>query len=464
MNRQARAPLFEALLNIKAKHVSLHVPGHKLGNDFDIEGLEWFLSVLSLDQTELDGLDDLHHASGVILEAEQLAAEAFGSEITKFLVGGTTVGILSLILATIREGEKCLIERNSHKSVFNALRLAHGNPVFLAPNFDSQTGIPTGIRAEQVEAALKQDSTIKAVLITNPNYYGQTTDLKAIAEITHSYRIPLLVDEAHGAHFRFSSDLPLTALEQGADGVVQSTHKTLSSMTMSSMLHLQGERIDRTRVKRWLSALQSSSPSYPLLASLDLARRHMVVGEGSNRLNHMIQCVKSMRDELSSLPWIKVAPSHDPLRVVLVLPRGCSRQLQVHLQELGIYPEIVENDRLVFVFSGGNSNEDLRRIKRALHSFKPPSIDRINGNVAIPHELWLQPIIEDLDLGEKEWCSIEDAENRIAAEMIIPYPPGIPLVLERQKIHTDVKNILLELTKAGIHLQGVEKDRILVYI
>ncbi len=465
MKRHAHAPIFEALLKIKRGHLSLHVPGHKLGRDFDTDALDIFRAILEIDQTEIEGLDDLHHAEGVIREAEQLAAHAFGSDETKFLVGGTTSGILSLILAVIGEGDKCLIERNAHKSVFNGLRLARGIPVFLTPNFEPNTNIPIGIKPEQVKAALSLDPSIKAVLITSPNYYGQTADLKAIATITHRHGIPLLVDEAHGAHFRFSSMLPMTALEQGADAAVQSTHKTLSAMTMGSMIHLQGDRIDRTGVMRWLATIQSSSPSYPILTSLDLARRYMMWGEGVVRLEKAIRYAQSLRSELATIPWLVLAPTDDPLRMVLLFPRGWWRILQKHLQQRGVYPEMAEPDRLVFVFSGGNSLDDFEGFSEAIHSFTLPSVKHsLKSTMLIPEHLWKQDISGKKDLGEVEWCSVESAKDRIAAQMIIPYPPGIPFVLERQILHIEVLQVIEEMIKEGIHLQGVENKRILVYV
>lgn len=464
MNRHINAPIYDALLKIRKHHHSLHVPGHKLGHDFDAAGLHSFRTILEMDQTEIEGLDDLHHAEGIIRDAEQLASEAFGSEETKFLVGGTTSGILALILAVIGEGDKCLIERNAHKSVFNGLRLARGTPVYLAPNFEANTQLPLGVQPNYVEKALRMDSSIKAVLITSPNYYGQTANIAKIAEITQRYGIPLLVDEAHGAHYRFASALPSTALEQGADAVVQSTHKTLPAMTMGSMLHFQGERLDRQQVKRWLATIQSSSPSYPILSSLDLARRHMVVGDGVRKLEQAIQHAQSLRVELQSVPWLQIAPTADPLRFVMLHPHGWSRSLQQHLQVNGIYPEIVEPDRIVFIFSGGNSYDDFKSLKEAIHSFKPPAVfDPIKKNRLIPEHLWMQAQSDRIDLKQSTWCTLESAVSRVAAQMIIPYPPGIPFVLERQILSIEVLDVLQNMLKEGIHLHGVENKRILVY-
>lgn len=462
MNNQENAPVFDALMRFK-NHLSLHVPGHKHGQDFDLEGFAIYKDILSLDQTEIEGLDDLHQAEGVIHEAERLAAQAFGSEETKFLVGGTTAGILALLLAVIGEGDKCLIERNSHKSVYNGLRLAKGVPVFLPPRIEEETGVPFGADCDAVEAALRNDRTIKAVFLTSPNYYGRIADISAIAKVSHKYGVPLFIDEAHGAHYRFSERLPLSALEQGADAVVQSTHKTLSAMTMSSMIHFQGDRFDRKRVKMFLAILQSSSPSYPLLASLDLARRYMMVGAGRRRLEQAIDWTLTLREKLSSLHWLRVITNDDPLRLVIQLPLGCSRTLQLHLQQNNIHPEIVEPNRMVFVFSGGNHAKDYALIRTAFDTFRDPTMELPLVNNWIATHLWTQVLNEATDLESVEWCRLDSSVGRVAAGMLIPYPPGIPFVLERQILTIEVVQALITMEKEGFHIQGVENERILVY-
>ncbi|MCK9905412.1 aminotransferase class I/II-fold pyridoxal phosphate-dependent enzyme, partial [Frankia sp. Cpl3] len=275
--RQRKAPLFEALeRHAEKKPHPFHIPGHKMGNSFDRAGKDVYRNILPLDMTEISGLDDLHQPEDVIAEAQSLAAEAFWAEQTKFLIGGSTVGNMALIMTVCKPGDKILVQRNCHKSVYNGAILARANPVFIVPAVDLATGVAAGFRREDVERALQAHPEAKAVFLTNPTYYGMGIDLAKMAAVIHRHDIPLLVDEAHGAHFGFHPALPGSAMQAGADAAVQSTHKMGTSLTMSSMLHIQGPRIDRDKLFRVLAMIQSSSPSYPLMASLDLARRYMV--------------------------------------------------------------------------------------------------------------------------------------------------------------------------------------------
>lgn len=271
---QNKLPLFEALLAHHQKNSSsFHVPGHKNGVLMPEAAKLWYRSLLPLDVTELSGLDDLHHPSGVIKEAEQLTADLYRSERCFFLVGGSTAGNLAMILATCEEGDTVLVQRNSHKSILNGLRLAKVQPIFLQPKFDREAQIATCLDEDDVIENIKKFSDAKAIIITNPNYYGFTVSLKNIVTEAHKYDIAVLVDEAHGAHFGHQSSLlPKSALEDGADVVVQSAHKTLPAMTMSSYLHFNSKLVDIEKLAYYLQVLQSSSPSYPLMASLDLAR------------------------------------------------------------------------------------------------------------------------------------------------------------------------------------------------
>ncbi|WP_158702797.1 aminotransferase class I/II-fold pyridoxal phosphate-dependent enzyme, partial [Paenibacillus faecalis] len=275
MDRE-RAPLIEALLTYKNKaNISFHVPGHKNGKVYDgIQDAELFSEVMKIDVTEISGTDDLHHPEGVIREAQLLAADCFGAEESFFLVGGSTAGNLAMVLTVCSQpGDLILLQRNVHKSVLNGLMLAGARAVFLEPQIDEYSGLAVMPSQETVRAALAAYPEAKAVFVTSPNYYGMGSDLKELADLCHANEVPLLVDEAHGAHYGMHPDLPESALSCGADGVVQSTHKMLSAMTMGSMLHVQGRLLDRSLLRQRLAMVQSSSPSYPVMASLDLARR-----------------------------------------------------------------------------------------------------------------------------------------------------------------------------------------------
>uniref|UniRef100_UPI000A528DA5 aminotransferase class I/II-fold pyridoxal phosphate-dependent enzyme n=1 Tax=Paenibacillus dakarensis TaxID=1527293 RepID=UPI000A528DA5 len=285
MNRnREEAPLVEALLayrNHAAK--SFHVPGHKNGKAYDgIEEARILHDVMKIDVTEISGTDDLHHPEGVIREAQELAADCFGAEESFFLVGGSTSGNLAMVLTVCQQpGDILLLQRNVHKSVLNGLMLAGARAVFLEPEIDKDSGLAVTPSVETIKAAIAAYPDARGVLLTSPNYYGMSCDLKPIAELCHAYHIPLLVDEAHGAHFGMHPDLPEGALSSGADVAVQSTHKMLAAMTMGAMLHVQGPFINRGLLRQRLAMVQSSSPSYPVMASLDLARR-MLHAQGAS--------------------------------------------------------------------------------------------------------------------------------------------------------------------------------------
>ncbi|MEW4372757.1 aminotransferase class I/II-fold pyridoxal phosphate-dependent enzyme [Paenibacillus kandeliae] len=323
-----RAPLYERLVQYaQSGQRSYHVPGHKnggayfaesfdpqkkavsdLGHDIPLKaesGFEWdtelylntetnvnvdvhlnttldndaewnmeyLRNVFQIDVTEIEGTDDLHHPEGVIREGQELAARCFGAEETHWLVGGSTVGNLAMLLTVCTHpGELVLVQRNVHKSVIHGMMMAGAQAVFLTPELDMQSGLAVIPSTESIEQALQTYPQARAVLLTSPNYYGMGRDLTDIAKLCHEYHMPLLIDEAHGAHYGHHPRFPQSALSAGADAVVQSTHKMLSAMTMGAMLHVQGNLLNRNLLKQRLTMLQSSSPSYPLMASLDLSR------------------------------------------------------------------------------------------------------------------------------------------------------------------------------------------------
>ncbi len=296
------APLYEALMDyVKKQIIPFHMPGHKQGRIFPEE---YLVNLTKIDLTEVPGLDNLHNPEGPILEAQKLAARAFGAKESFFLVNGTTSGIYAAMYAVLDPDDKVLIMRNSHKSVYNGLVLTGAVPFYINPEIDYESGIPMGVNIDKLEECLKKNESIKAVVITYPNYYGFCSDIEKISDIVHKYHKILIVDEAHGAHFPFSGNLPLSSLQVGADIVVQSIHKTLSSFTQSSILHLNSDRVDTNRLKYFLSLFQSTSPSYLLMSSLDLARDYMEK-EGKNRLEKAIILADYARHEINTLGGVR---------------------------------------------------------------------------------------------------------------------------------------------------------------
>lgn len=258
-------PLYRSLKKYgDSDYYAFHMPGHK-------RQLGLFENPYQIDITEIDGFDDLHHpeTDGILVRAEERAAKVYGAEETHFLVNGSTAGILSAVSGCTSRGGKLLMARNCHRSVYHGVELRALHPVYLYPQQIENLGINGAILPEDVEKALEKERDIQAVIITSPTYDGVCSDVRNIAEICHRFEKPLLVDQAHGAHFPFSEYFPEDALWAGADVVIHSVHKTLPSMTQTALLHLQGSLANREQVRHYLSVYQSSSPSYVLMASID---------------------------------------------------------------------------------------------------------------------------------------------------------------------------------------------------
>ena len=302
MLNQTKTPIIETLKNLtKKSHAPFYAPGHKQGKGIPQPLTELLgTKVFPADLPELPELDNLFAPDGVIQEAQELAAETFGALHTKFLVNGSTTGIIAGILATCGNGDKIILPRNIHQSVISGLILSGAIPIFIHPEYNSHWDIPLSITPQSIAQTLAKHPDAKAVMIVYPTYHGVCGDIRAIAQEVHKYNIPLLVDEAHGAHFTFHRELPIPALVGGADLTVQSTHKTLGAMTQASMLHIGSNRIDLYRLEQALQMLQSSSPSYLLLASLDAARQQMALF-GEELMSQTLELAKNARNRISQL-------------------------------------------------------------------------------------------------------------------------------------------------------------------
>ncbi|MDF2683442.1 MAG: aminotransferase class V-fold PLP-dependent enzyme, partial [Brevibacillus sp.] len=419
-----------------------------MGHSFDSEGRHRYQTILELDLTEINGTDDLHQPQGVIAEAQELAAEAFGAEETRFLIGGSTVGNLALIMTVCRPGDKILVQRNCHKSVYHGIIMAKATPIFLVPAVDLATGVAAGVRREDVERALHAQPDAKAVFLTNPTYYGMGIDLEKMAATVHRYDIPLLIDEAHGPHFGFHPAFPLSAMQSGADAAVQSTHKMASAMTMSSMLHVRGERIDRDRLFRYLAMIQSSSPSYVLMASLDLARRHLVT-EASEEWDRLLPQLDKLRERTGRLTWLEwpavnassVYAALDPLKLFLHVrtEQIDGFALQHVMEKHGIYAELADSSHVLLAASAGTTSRDLDALTRLLETLDlevEPGEERVlEAGVVSSHYLREQVVSMDEAVDAlSEMVPLENSLGRIVAEMVIPYPPGIPVLVPGERM------------------------------
>jgi arginine/lysine/ornithine decarboxylase len=464
-----QTPLFDAL----HKHtthlpVSFHVPGHKNGQILPEKARHYFQRMLPIDVTELTGLDDLHAPEDVIQEAESLLAAAYGVKESFFLVNGSTVGNLTMILASFNEEDMVFVQKNCHKSVLNALKLAKLQPVFIEPDYNHDWKVATGLSISSVEAAYQAYPEVKGIILTYPNYYGFTYDLKSIIEFCHAMDMVVLVDEAHGAHFIAGTPFPLSAVQLGADMVTQSAHKTLPAMTMASYLHLNSNRIDRQRVIFLLQALQSSSPSYPLMASLDLARSFIATYDKKDKDNLIMQR-KAFLESLKHIDCIKVlthTDNGDILKIVIQSTKGQSGfALQKKLEKAGVFPELADSHNVLLIFPLLKSDTEFdlnaisQRIKRA---FLFPEEQTLPSNRSYPLPM-NRKIYSCLSLNYREqakkgktFISLNQSIGRVSAEIIIPYPPGIPLVMEGEEITLGQIKELKQLIKLGARFHGGE--------
>ncbi|WP_161524842.1 aminotransferase class I/II-fold pyridoxal phosphate-dependent enzyme [Alteribacter lacisalsi] len=467
---QTRMPLLEALKrHAELKRVSMHVPGHKNGQVFHKDAEVFFKDILTLDVTEIEGMDDLHQPEGIILEAEILAALLFRAAETLFLVGGSTAGNLAMILGTLNEGDRVLVQRSSHQSVLHGLEMAGASPVFLEPERDSKTGITYGVSEATVREAVSAWPEAKALLLTSVSYEGYGQDLTGHVHFAHEAGMCVLVDEAHGPHLIFNQDRwPASALRAGADAVVQSAHKMLPAMTMSSWLHVQGNRVNRNRIKKYLRMLQSSSPSYPLMASLDAARAYLAAYTETQG-EQMAEWSRQFRDRLNRIPQICTASEkingfvQDPLKVVIESRcRASGRELQKAFAEEGIIAELAGHRHVLFTLPFTVSEPEYEAaaaaVQRACSPYAvSPDPHTVHGRKFNSEKRRITPLAlsyREMDRQVPQKVPFIEAAGLIAAEDVVPYPPGIPFILKGETISYEQVEELKELVSKGVSFQS----------
>ncbi|MEH7236312.1 aminotransferase class I/II-fold pyridoxal phosphate-dependent enzyme [Bacillus sp. JJ1562] len=463
--KQQQTPLFDALDgHVKLRPQSMHVPGHKYGQVFSSRGYTYFHKVLEIDATELTGLDDLHHPEGAILEAQELVADLYGVEKSYFLVNGSTVGNLAMILASCSENDIVLVQRNSHKSILNGLKMAGARPVFLHQTYDNEVQAASYVSFTTVKEAFDTYKQIKAVILTSPNYYGMVNpnELAQIITYAHEKGAAVLIDEAHGAHFMLKG-FPSSAVSLGADIVVHSAHKTLPAMTMGSLLHLNSNFIQNEEVESYLQILQSSSPSYPIMASLDLARHYLATMKEKGP-NKIIEKITAFTNRLEAIPQIKVVTSKnqdvqtDLLK--LTIQSQCELngyELQSSFEKEGLFTEMADPNNVLFVLplsEGFDADEIFSKISCAVQEYSPIKRKFIDLHDEGKTVSTLELCYNQIKVYNKKVVSFEDAIGNISGEMIIPYPPGIPVLMEGECVTERHIEILTTYIETGAHFQG----------
>lgn len=461
----------------KSEMYPFHMPGHKRANGMDVH----FPDPFSVDITEIDGFDNLHHPEGILKDSMEWAASLYGSDHTWYLVNGSTCGLLSAISAAVSHGGKILVSRNCHKAVYHGIYLNHLETVYVYPQQVPGLGIQGGILPEDVEKALKSEPDIQAVLIVSPTYDGIVSDVEAIAKIVHKAGLPLIVDEAHGAHFVYGDAFPKSALELGADAVIQSVHKTLPSLTQTALLHVKNNRpdggcyIDIKKIERYLQIYQSSSPSYVLMASIensiflmDQCRKEGKIAEFEAALLKMrkklqkMKCLRLVEQDLAGTAGIFDV---DISKIVIsVRNTGLNgEQLsEILRKKYHLEMEMCGADYVTAIAAIGDSEKGLKRLKKALIEIDQElekngkaCNDENENSVYSRHAESVLPVFKAMD-GEQETVLLEKSCGRVCGEFAYIYPPGIPLLAPGERITKEILETLSDYIKKELPVQGLE--------
>jgi len=430
-------PIYDMLLKYETKNaLRMHMPGHK-GKG---EGL--FCDINKIDVTELSATDDLYEAKGAIKKAQELTAIAYSAKYTLFLTNGSTAGILASIAACVKEGQALIADRGSHRAAISACMLS-GCDLYYTKAKMQRGGSILPPQPYEIEKLLIKTNA-KTVFITSPNYYGQTADIEAIANLVHAYGARLIVDSAHGAHFAFSEKLPEESSILGADIVIESAHKTLSALTQGAFLHINDISI-KDEVQYFLRAIQTSSPSFPIMASLDMARAK--AQEAKMQYEKIINLVSDIKKDLKDHD-IDCLENDDPLKLVVDMKdKGGGFYAKERLEELGIYPEMADLIYVVFIITYLDTKQELLKLKDAILSLqdKKTDFEEVFDLPNVPFSMSIRQAINS----KKEKLQLQDAIGRISAKDIGIYPPGVPIIAPGQIITKEAVDFIEKLQAKG---------------
>ncbi len=458
------ARLREALESIvKAEKVSAHMPGHKYR---PLHPLNWF----ELDTTEIEGTDNLHAPTGILKEAMQNCAKIYDAKWSHFLINGSTVGIIAAILGSCKPGEQILMGRDSHKSVYSALTLHGLNEVVVMPEV-CENGEMLGYNEDQVLEMLDFHPDIKTIILTSPTYFGHCTTFSRIVEVIQRRDGILIVDEAHGAHLNFSETKPWSALQQGAHIVIHSAHKMLPALTQAGMIHFNHNITDQKmkQVLNYLSMLQSTSPSYVLMASIDDALEWMV-SNGVERSSHLRQKILSYREkELKAWIYGDLTPQ-DVFKLWLTTePLGYDGyQINDMLIQNGIMPEFANRHGVLLYLSLATTTEDLSHICNVLDLIEPlEPLNMLNYSTAMPSPKRVIPLSKMTDGAVEEHLvsvPLMDALGQVCGIKVVPYPPGVPLLMPGERVTEAHIQYLLGLSSKHVVLGYATEQKSLLCV
>ncbi len=484
---QQQTPYFQVLIDyVDAGVIPFHTPGHKQGLGMDAAFREFVGdNVLAIDLTQIRGLDDLLQPTEALVAAQELAAEAYGSDQSFFLINGSTSGNQCMMMAALNPGEKIALPRNAHKSAMGGLIMSGAQPIWMQPEVDQTLHMDHTVTPETVRATLDAHPDTRAVYIVSPTYYGVAADLEGIAAVAHERGIPLLVDEAWGPHFHFHPALPLSAMQAGADMCINSTHKMLGSLSQTAMLHVQGNRIRLDRLKAVYKLFLSTSPNLVLVASLDVARRQMAT-EGSALLSRTIEIANDARARLNEIDRVYCFGEElqgrpgvfdlDPTKVTVTVKdlgyTGYEAE-EILRRRYNVQVELADLFNMLALFTIGTSQEaadalvsgvsELAREDRPLDIFSPSGVleRRLkSSSYLLPSIPPTRMLPRDAFLAETEFIPFRTSKGRICAEVITPYPPGIPVISPGEELTTEIIEYLLLEKRAGTKMQGPYDDEL----
>jgi arginine decarboxylase len=467
---QQKAPIHEALLRHKLNRVvPFDVPGHKGGRGN--KELTDFLgeNCMKVDVNSMKPLDNLCHPTSVIREAEQIAADAFGAEAAFFIVNGTTASVQGMIMSVCKTGDKIIMPRNVHRSAINALVVCGAIPVYVNPGVNKDLGIPLGMSLSDVKTAILSNPDAKAILVNNPTYYGICSDLRGIVEFAHEHGVIVLVDEAHGTHFYFGEDMPVSAMAAGADMAAVSMHKTGGSLTQSSFL-LCGEGINPHHVRQIINLTQTTSGSYLLMVSLDIARKNLSLN-GRELFKKTVEFAEYARGEINKLGGYYAFGNEiidkdavydfDPTKLSVHTRNMGLAGIEVYdllRDEYGIQIEFGDISNFLAIISAGDRNLEIERLIASLSEIK-----RLYGkddkSDMFDHE-YINPDVvfapQQAFYSSKNSLPIRKSVGKICGEFVMCYPPGIPILAPGERVTEEIVNYILYAKEKGCLLTGTE--------
>ena len=464
-----------------------HMPGHK--RQYKESFSKKFTNPFSIDITEIDGFDNLHNPRGILKESMDRASAIYKCDRTYYLVNGSSCGILSAISGTISRGGTILMSRNCHKSAFHGVFLNDLKAEYIYPQLIGEFGLQGGILPEDMEDMLKNHPEAEGVLVVSPTYDGIVSDIRKLADITHKFNLPLIVDEAHGAHFSFGKEtgFPVSAIELGADVVIQSLHKTLPSLTQTAVMHVKDGYVDLDRLDRYVHIYQTSSPSYVLMASIDNCIGFMAE-QGRVCMEKFINKIMGLREGLKSLSNLKVldeqvkgtAGVYDvDLSKLIISTRNCNltgAQLDQRLRDVyHLEMEMCGPDYVTAILTLADTKVGYKRLLQALSEIdaKAGGIsgqslarwDMSGGYGERPVRPEIRTTIAEGMNSHRKKILLEDAVDEVSAEFVYIYPPGIPIVAPGEVLKRELIELIVSYKKMGLPVQGLEDERIeFIYI